>query len=70
MKAQLGRPTGIALVLLATLLVTILAIGVYGCGSSPTSPSADQELALGTYGGTWGKNVDGHYHDSLITNDP
>ena len=29
MKAQLGRPTGLALVLLATLLATFLAMGVF-----------------------------------------
>ena len=29
MKAQLGRPTGFALALLATLLATFLAMGVF-----------------------------------------
>ena len=29
MKAQLGRPTGLALVLLSTLLATFLAMGVF-----------------------------------------
>ena len=29
MKAQLGRPTGLALALLATLLATFLAMGVF-----------------------------------------
>ena len=29
MKAQLGKPTGLALALLATLLATFLAMGVF-----------------------------------------
>ena len=37
MKAQLGRPTGLALALLSALLATILAIGVYGVAQAQES---------------------------------
>ena len=44
MKAQLGKPTGLALALLATLLATFLAMGVFSVAQAQTSPSADQEF--------------------------
>ena len=39
MKAQLGKPTGLALALLATLLATFLAMGVFLRGSSARNVS-------------------------------
>ena len=44
MKAQLGRPTGLALALLSTLLVTFLAMGVYAVAQAQASPSASRSF--------------------------
>ena len=53
MKAQLGKPTGLALALLATLLATFLAMGVFSVAQA-NEHSANQDL-LRNYGGTWGE---------------
>ena len=45
MKAQLGRPTGLALALLATLLATFLAMGVFSVAQAQTTPSATRTLS-------------------------
>ncbi len=51
MKAQLGRPTGLALALLSALLATFLAIGVYGVaqadGHSATRSISPMEVTPG-----------------------
>ena len=39
MKAQLGKPTGLALALLATLLATFLAMGVFSVAQAQAAPS-------------------------------
>ena len=44
MKAQLGRPTGLALALLATLLATLLAMGAFSVVQAQTEPSATRIL--------------------------
>ena len=44
MKAQLGRPTGLALALLATLLATFLAMGAFSVAQAQTAPSADRNF--------------------------
>ena len=53
MKAQLGRPTGLALALLATLLATFLAMGVFSVALANGSHSATRSLSavhdLGCY---------------------
>ena len=56
MKAQLGRPTGLALVLLSTLLATFLALGVFSValanehtatrGLSPTTVTVGSEVTV------------------------
>ena len=45
MKAQLGRPTGLALALLATLLATFLAMGAFSVAQAETHPSATRILS-------------------------
>ena len=45
MKAQLGRPTGLALALLATLLATFLAMGVFPVAQAQTDPSATRSIS-------------------------
>ena len=47
MKAQLGRPTGLALALLATLLATLLAMGVFPVAQAQTQtdPSATRSIS-------------------------
>ena len=45
MKAQLGRPTGLALALLATLLATLLAMGAFSVAQAQTDPSATRTLS-------------------------
>ena len=47
MKAQLGRPTGLALALLATLLATLLAMGAFSVALAQTSDGivAERELS-------------------------
>ena len=45
MKAQLGRPTGLALALLATLLATFLAMGVFPVAQAETHPSATRSIS-------------------------
>ena len=53
MKAQLGRPTGLALALLATLLATFLAMGVFSVALAQriTAPPGafPQLMHLGRY---------------------
>ena len=53
MKAQLGRPTGLALALLATLLATFLAMGVFSVAQA-NSHNAERSFSLNTVesGGT------------------
>ena len=47
MKAQLGKPTGLVLALLTTLLAAFLAMGVFSVAQAqPMSHSAEQEFAL------------------------
>ena len=41
MKAQLGRPTGLALALLSTLLATFLAMGVFSVALAQSTHSAE-----------------------------
>ena len=64
MKAQLGRPTGLALALLATLLATFLAMGVFSVAlanehsatrtfsATTVAPGAEitVDIALSAYG--------------------
>ena len=45
MKAQLGKPTGLALALLATLLATFLAMGVFAVAQAQTSHSATRSIS-------------------------
>ena len=45
MKAQLGKPTGLALALLAALLATFLAMGVFSVAQAQTSPSAERSFS-------------------------
>ena len=54
MKAQLGKPTGLALALLATLLATFFAMGVFSVAQANGHHSADQEF-FRNHGGTWGR---------------
>ena len=65
MKAQLGRPTGLALVLLSTLLATFLAMGVFSVAeasdSQRHSEACSRKLRL-TPGGRGNGNG---YHCSL-----
>ena len=45
MKTQLGKQTGIALALLATMLATLFAMGVFSVAQAQaTSPSADRSF--------------------------
>ena len=44
MKAQLGRPTGLALALLSTLLATLLAMGVFSVAQA-NDHSANRTLS-------------------------
>ena len=46
MKAQLGKPTGLALALLATLLATFLAMGVFAVAQAQTSHSATRSISV------------------------
>ena len=51
MKAQLGKPTGLALALLATLLATFLAMGVFAVAQAQTSNhSATRSISETTVG--------------------
>ena len=52
MKAQLGRPTGLALALLATLLATFLAMGVFSVAQAQESPTRSFSSATVEAGGT------------------
>ena len=45
MKAQLGKPTGLALALLATLLATFLAMGVFSVAQAQASHSATRSFS-------------------------
>ena len=45
MKAQLGRPTGLALALLSTLLATFLAMGVFTVALAQTTHSASRSFS-------------------------
>ena len=49
MKAQLGRPTGLALALLATLLATFLAMGVFSVAQA-SGHSATRSFSPTTVG--------------------
>ena len=62
MKAQLGKPTGLALALLATLLATFLAMGVFSVAQAQVmSPSATRTLST-TDGGTKRRSYGYHQH--------
>ena len=52
MKAQLGRPTGLALALLATLLATFLAMGVFSVAQAQESPTRSFSSETVEAGGT------------------
>ena len=52
MKAQLGRPTGLALALLATLLATFLAMGVFSVALAQESPTRSFSSETVEAGGT------------------
>ena len=52
MKAQLGRPTGLALVLLSTLLATFLAMGVFSVAQAQTTPTRSFSSDTVEAGGT------------------
>ena len=52
MKAQLGRPTGLALVLLFTLLATFLAMGVFSVAQAQTTPTRSFSSDTVEAGGT------------------
>jgi uncharacterized protein (DUF2141 family) len=48
MKAQLGKQTGIALALLATLLATLFAMGVFSVAQAQTTHSAERSFSTPT----------------------
>ena len=48
MKAQLSKQTGIALALLATLMATLLAMGVYSVAQAQTDHSANRTFSATT----------------------
>ena len=52
MKAQLGKSTGLALALLATLLATFLAMGVFSVAQAQTNPTRDFSSDTVEAGGT------------------
>ena len=50
MKAQLGRPTGLALALLATLLATLLAMGAFSVAQAQTSDPSATRSSFSNFG--------------------
>ena len=62
MKAQLGKQTGIALALLATLLATLLAMGAFSVGSgAKRTPSASRSISPNPATVMPGGNSSGYY---------
>ena len=59
MKTQLGKQTGLALALLATLLATFLAMGVFSVAQAQESPSATRSFPNTVEPG---EIVDGYHH--------
>ena len=45
MKAQLGKPTGLALALLAALLATLFTMGAFSVAQAQTLPSAERSFS-------------------------
>ena len=63
MKAQLGKPTGLALALLAALLATFLAMGVFSVAQAQTELSATRSFSATTVA-AW-RHTSGYHH--LVT---
>ena len=57
MKAQLGKPTGLALALLAALLATFFAMGVFSVAQAQTQTSPSAERSFSDHSVTTGEQI-------------